>query len=83
MTSISQIPSHRAMAIVRGLTNSGRAFEACGEERFVRLRSAARGFYWVAADGTRVLRGDDLDEAEELQAGFMEAMARAGASRVS
>ncbi len=32
----------------------------------------------LAADGTRLLRGDTLDTADDLQRGFIEAMLRAG-----
>jgi hypothetical protein len=31
--------------------------------------------YWVSNDGTRVLRGDTIGGADELQPGFLEAMA--------
>jgi hypothetical protein len=36
------------------------------------------GFYWAPIDGTRLLRGDGVDAAEELQESFAETMARAG-----
>jgi hypothetical protein len=35
--------------------------------------------YWISRDGVRVLRGEVADTADELQRGFIEAMARAGA----
>jgi hypothetical protein len=34
--------------------------------------------YWVSDDGTRVLRGDVAESADELQRGFLDAMVRAG-----
>ena len=35
-------------------------------------------YYWIALDGSRLLRGRWLSEAEELQPKFIDAMERAG-----
>ena len=48
---------------------------------FVRLRAVVGAFYWVSLDGMRVLRGGEPGSADELQDGFIEAMARAGSER--
>ena len=34
--------------------------------------------YWIALDGSRLLRGKWFSEAEELQPKFIDAMGRAG-----
>jgi hypothetical protein len=48
---------------------------------FVRLeRRTSPGWYWIARDGGQVLVGCNFATAEDLQAGFLEAMARAGAA---
>jgi hypothetical protein len=44
---------------------------------FVRVEGVG-ATYWITHDGARVLRGDTVDGADELQAGFIEAMVRAG-----
>jgi hypothetical protein len=78
MSQSSEKPSPRARAIAAGLVRTGRAAKS---------RAAAAGFiradggdavYWISDDGARVLRGDAIDSADELQRGFIEAMARAG-----
>jgi hypothetical protein len=68
----------RAKAIVTGLVRTGRAtkFQVVGE--FVRADGIGTAIYWVTSDGTRVLRGDVPHSADELQAGFIEKMLRAG-----
>lgn len=68
----------RAMVIAAGLMRTGRASDAQKSGGFIRLRATGGGFYFVAHDGVRVLRGDELDDAEELQQGFVAAMERAG-----
>jgi hypothetical protein len=79
----------RAGAIVRGLLRSGRArprrlsdTAAAGAGEFIRLeRRAAHGAtYWVRRDGSEIRAGLSFAEAEPMQAGFLEAMARAGAA---
>jgi hypothetical protein len=48
---------------------------------FVRLeRRPAPGWYWIARDGGQVRVGCDFATVEQLQAGFLDAMARVGAS---
>jgi hypothetical protein len=77
----------RASAIVRGLLRTGRArprrladtVDLSAE--FIRLerREAGGQFYWISRDGSRVLAGRGLVDAEPLQAGFVERIARSGA----
>jgi len=59
---------------------TGRAIHvmATTKDGFICLRSAIGGFYWVANDGKRVLRGENFKEAEGLQGGFISAMERVG-----
>jgi hypothetical protein len=71
--------SARAKAIANGLIRTGRASDGRAARGYLRLRAERSGsFYWVAADGSRLLRGDDLDTAEELQSSFVETMIQAG-----
>jgi hypothetical protein len=70
--------SDRARAIIEGLIRTRRGSDPHIAGAYVRLRSKIGGFYWVRIDGTRLLRGDDVDDAEQLQVSFTEAMARAG-----
>jgi hypothetical protein len=65
-----QLISSRAKAIAQGLIRTDRAG--------LRLECLTGGFYWIALNGSRVLRGARLPTAEELQPKFIEAMARAG-----
>jgi hypothetical protein len=78
-------PSVRALAIAKGLVRTKRVSkkEVVGETfgGFVRLRAVVGAFYWVSLDGMRVLRGREPGGADELQGGFIEAMARAGSER--
>ena len=73
-------PTVRAKRIARGLMRTGRAIHvmATTKDGFICLRSAIGGFYWVANDGKRVLRGENFKEAEGLQGGFISAMERVG-----
>ena len=71
-------PAARAKRIIEGLIRTGRAFGATAASGYACLRSAAGGFYWVADDGARVLRGADIKSADALQDGFIAAMERAG-----
>jgi hypothetical protein len=59
---------------------TGRAIHvmATRKDGFICLRSAIGGFYWVANDGKRVLRGENFKEAKGLQGGFISMMERAG-----
>src|SRR5258708_33495994 len=56
----------------------GRVKRARKDNGFICLRSAIGGFYWVANDGKRVLRGENFKEAKGLQGGFISMMERAG-----
>jgi hypothetical protein len=73
-------PTVSANRIAEGLMRSGRAvcWTAMREFGFICLRSATNGFYWVANDGKRMLRGENFNDAESLQAGFISKMERAG-----
>jgi hypothetical protein len=71
--------SERAAAVTRGLVRSGRAAKDIRyEEGMLRLQCLSSGFYWISLDGSQVLRGSTLTEADELQAKFRDAMERAG-----
>ena len=72
-------PSPRAWTIANGLVRTGRATNPKRIDGFIWLFSAHGERYWVSYDGQRVLRGRDLQTADELQAGFIETMVRAGA----
>jgi hypothetical protein len=75
-------PSVRAIAVARGVGPHKAGTEerrnGTDNNRFLRLRSVLGAFYWISFDGRRVLRGESPDDPEELQPGFIEAMARAG-----
>jgi hypothetical protein len=74
-----QLISPRAKAIAQGLIRTDRA-ETHGvyDRGMLRLECLSGGFYWIALNGSRLLRGARLPTAEELQPKFIEAMARAG-----
>jgi hypothetical protein len=72
---ILALPSPCARAIVAGLVRAGRATHYRVFGNFVRADGVG-ATYWVSNDGTRVLRGDTIGSADELQPGFLEAMAR-------
>jgi hypothetical protein len=78
MTAAKAEASDRARAIIEGLVRTGRGTSPQVAGAYVRLRARIGGFYWVPIDGTRLLRGDDVDAAEQLQESFTETMARAG-----
>jgi hypothetical protein len=71
-------PSPRAQAIAAGLVRTGRAAKSRALGNFIRADGGS-AVYWISRDGARVLRGEVADTADELQRGFIEAMARAGA----
>jgi hypothetical protein len=78
---MNRLPSARALTIAKGLVRTKRVSDSEEVEttnRFIRLPAIPGAFYWVSFDGTRVLRGERPDHADELQQGFIEAMARAG-----
>lgn len=72
------IPSQRALAVARGLVRTGRAADPQPEQGFLRLQSDGEGCYWISFDGNHLLRGEQREDADELQPGFIEAMVRAG-----
>jgi len=73
-----RIPNSRAAAISKALIRTGRAANPKRMHGFVYLEARAGGFYWIADNGFRILRGDSLADAEDLQPTFVEAMARSG-----
>jgi hypothetical protein len=79
--------SDRARCILAGLIKSGRA-----EPLLPGRQPVTRGMlqldhprgglhFWLAIDGSRLLRGRDVVEAEPLQEGFIAAMAKRGGWR--
>jgi len=70
--------SPRAKQIAEGLVRTGRASDARLFRTWLQLRATAGNFYWIALDGSALLRGDAFDGADELQQSFADAMARAG-----
>jgi hypothetical protein len=70
--------SRRAQAIAAGLVQTRRASALRRTGAYLQLRATAGGYYWVAVHGDRLLRGDALDIADELQPSFADAMAKAG-----
>ena len=75
--SRSTKPSPRAQAIAAGLVRTGRAAQFRAAGAFIRADGGS-ATSWISNDGARVLRGDVADSADELQPGFIDAMARAG-----
>ena len=72
--------SPRAKAIADGLIRTDRAGKhGIYDQGMLRLERRGGGFYWIALNGSRVLRGNALFNADELQPNFTEAMAEAGA----
>jgi hypothetical protein len=71
-------PTGRALRIAQGLMRTGRASRVTTARGFICLRSSTSGFYWVAYDGKRVMRGYNVKTAENLQDGFISLMERAG-----
>ena len=72
------ILSQRTYAIAEGLVRTGRALEPKEAQGYLQLRAKhGSGFYWIAPDGLRLLRGDDFYDAEELQPTFTQSMIRA------
>lgn len=76
---MDSFPSARALAIARGLVRTGRASDIEAQTGYLRVVGVRDHFYWITFDGVRVLRGGRRDFADELQPGFVDAMARAGA----
>jgi hypothetical protein len=63
------------------LVRTGRSSDARLFRTWLQLHATAGNFYWIALDGSALLRGDTFDGAEELEPSFADAMARAGATR--
>ena len=81
MTSASTEPtlSFRAKVIAEGLIRSGRADKhSVFDQGMLRLERFDGGYYWLALNGSRLLRGASLRTAEELQPGFADAMMLSG-----
>ena len=74
-------PSRRANEIAEGLMRTGRGSDVRLAGTWLQLCGTAGNFYWIALDGSALLRGNTFDGAEELQPSFADAMARAGATR--
>ena len=71
--------SQRATSIARGLIRTERAAGVINAHQgMLRLECHGGGFYWISLDGARLLRGEAIWEAEELQPKFADAMERAG-----
>jgi hypothetical protein len=81
MSRLSEGPSRRAWAIAVGLVRTGRAAKYEATEGFIRAEGVGPTRYWISDDGARLLRGRIVASADELQDGFVEAMARAGKER--
>ena len=72
-------PSPRARAVARGLIETGRGIAMRPVGGFIRVRAESGADYWVSHSGNALLRGEAPETAEELQAGFVNTMAKAGA----
>ena len=71
--------SARARAIAEGLIRAKRAGRHGVIDRgMLKLECTKGGYYWISLDGSRVVRGKVIFEAEELQPKFIDAMERAG-----
>jgi hypothetical protein len=81
MNRLSEGPSQRAWAIAAGLVRTRRAAKYEPTEGFIRAEGVGATRYWISDDGARLLRGKIVASADELQPGFIEAMARAGRER--
>lgn len=77
---LSKEPTDRAWAIAAGLVRTRRAATYEAGDSFICAEGIGVVRYWISADGDRLLRGRRLTDAEELQVGFIDAMARAGAA---
>lgn len=81
MDRLNKEPTDRAWAIAAGLVRTRRAATYEPSDSFIRAEGIGAVRYWISADGERLLRGRRLADAEDLQTGFIDAMARAGAAR--
>jgi hypothetical protein len=76
--STPPVPSSRAKEIAEGLLRTGRGSDVCLVGTWLQLRAINGNIYWISFDGAVLLRGDDVEGAEQLQPSFADAMARAG-----
>jgi len=88
----NRMPEHRLSdrgnAVIAGLVKAGKVHitppgAANVRHGHMRLERVGGGFYWIRCDGSRVLRGRDLAESEQLADGFVQKMAELGAPRQS
>jgi hypothetical protein len=83
MSTAATVLSDRARHIARGLIRTKRASRGTlpsADAEFAQLPTIpSGGFYWITVDGSRLMRGATFVGAVELQPGFAEQMARAGA----
>jgi hypothetical protein len=71
--------SARAKAIAEGLIRTERAgHKGVLEQGMLKLKCRKGGYYWISLDGSRILSGTQVFDAEELQPKFRDAMERAG-----
>jgi hypothetical protein len=71
--------SARATMIARGLLATKRATGIISMDRGkLRLKCGSGGYYWISLDGSKMLRGMLLSQADELQPKFTDAMEREG-----
>ena len=76
---VESVLSARAKAIAEGLIRAMRAeHHGVFDQGMLRLRCRRGGHYWISLDGSRVLRGRTLVDADELQPKFIDAIERAG-----
>lgn len=78
--------SDRALCVAAGLGRSGRVHimppgSANIARGYMRLERVSGGHYWLAVDGSRLLKGRDVTEAEAISPGFVSAMEKLGAPR--
>jgi len=67
------------MEIAKGLARTGRgSTDVRRVGTWLQVRGKNGVFYWISFDGGKLLRGDDVKNAEELQRSFADAMARFG-----
>jgi hypothetical protein len=80
MTDTMASLSEKAKAIAKGLVRTERAAKDSKLiHGMLRLeRHSGKDYYWIALDGSRLLRGRWVSGAAELQPKFTDAMERAG-----
>ena len=75
MTITAPAISTRAQAIAQGLIRSKRADRrGVYDQGMLRLERLEGGYFWIALNGGRLLKGKSLVDADEMQPGFAEAM---------